>query len=980
MKKRSRLGFRIPGAIQPGEIDTTPNQFTFTDAFNEPVAQTVTSAPVTISGLATGVSVTANATGGTIDVNGDGNFQATRTVTNGSQIRARRLSANNPTSTVGVTVNISGVIDTFDITTAAAVGVPGQPGVPSGSALSASSIFVSWAPSSGSVTGYRLYRRLSVGPGAWGAPTTITGNSATVSGLSPSTGYQFYVQAFNGSGDSAVSATSSAITTPATSADPFQYGMNVSLGASYAPVRNFANMFFDADANWVNLATGRSYSVIGDNADAAHGWPKQVPAGQTIRRAIRYGWEPTDPSRPGSTYLKAGNYKIVVPTGWTPNLETVSIERNGFTNLVVAGNVLTFSIPDAFASHTVWLQLTQNTGSAFANLPPGPTSIQVYEVRDEALLATNPYAIYPEALNIYAGFRLLRFADAGTVNGVYCWREPTDCPPKTHFMGGYWPMEIIAEFTRQVSARTTGGTGAHVQLPSFVDRANPSTDATTDQIAWFPWPQINNTFGKQRAAISQGVTSTTITLDAGANSSDDHYNGLVVALFGSGIYATITDYVGATRVATIDSWVGGTPTGTPRYITDPTDVPANGTDMGFMHYEASSGYLALGLPDAGPWRVINRTRYFCQLANPATPTTPMPLNTVDRGEPVVTQLRNYETGWNTLLTRLHTEWPDMPRIVVAPFLETWNGQYLHQSIENSWGAYLHNGTRTIQDYTLGHVEFTLIAWKLAVALYGKPKVPYIIESGVSPGNSRVVDVPDRNGHISLNTPMHSILEQISIATYYSMVQVAIPPYGTIDFRNDPTMTTDEIFRRLGNGTMNEPSPLVSQATVEALMAANGDNIPPSVFLLHTRSSLHLTSLLLRVWMNKLSESGKTLGVHYRFHAYEDGNHQRNDRTAPGTMFDTVMRFQDQFIAWNFGNDPTIQAFRADRVAFLNSFNFTTVMQFHAIGNWTARGAFQGQVATQVQQFSILPFAGAEDLYPNLRHSYDHLKQYDAGAI
>jgi hypothetical protein len=764
------------------------------------------------------------------------------------------------------------------------------------------------------------------------------------------------------------------------SASAFQYGMHVSQATAYEPTRTFANMFFDSDTGWTNLSTGRNYSRFGDEPDAAHGWPKQVPAGQTIRRAVKYMWMPTDPSRPGSTYLKATTYRCVVPAGWTPNLETVSAERNGWTSLVIAGNVMTWTVPNAYSAHTVWLQLTQNTGSPFADLPPGPTSIQIYETRDQALLASDPYAMYPEALDFHAGFDILRFADQATVNGGYEWRRVSDCPPLSHMMGGYWPIEMIAKVCRQVSARTVGGTGAHVQMPTLIDRCNPSSDAVTDQFAFFPWPQINGTFGRQRAAISQGVTSTTITLDAGASSSDDQYNGLVVALFGSGIYATITDYVGATRVATIDAWVGGTPTGTPRYITDPGEVPQNGATVGFMHYEAPTGYAVHGLPDFGPWVVINRSRYFFQVAHPNTPTIPVQLNTVERGDSISTELRNYESAWQTLLTRLHTEWPEMPRIVVAPFLETWNGGYLGLGIEQSHGAHVHNGLRTYQDYVLGHTEFSLICWKLAVALYGKSRVPYALETGISPQNSRIVDVPDRNGHISLNTTMANILEEVSIATYYSMMLEAVPPYGTVDWRNDPALTTTEVFRRLGTGEMNEPGPINTQAQIEALMATHSNNVPVSVLRLLTGSALHLLGLSCRLWMNKMTEYSKTLGVDYRFRGYEDGNHQRNDRTAPGTMFDTIMQFQDQYIAWNFGNDSTIQAFRADRVALLNAFNFTRTMHFHAVGNWTGRGAFEGQVPTQTQLFSLLPWYGAETQYPNLRHAYDHAKQHYAGEI
>lgn len=61
-----------------------------------------------------------------------------------------------------------------------------------------------------------------------------------------------------------------------------------------------------------------------------------------------------------------------------------------------------------------------------------------------------------------------------------------------------------------------------------------------------------------RANTAQGCTSTTITLDAGASATDDAYNGQGITITGgTGLTTTrqvrhITDYVGSTKVATIN--------------------------------------------------------------------------------------------------------------------------------------------------------------------------------------------------------------------------------------------------------------------------------------------------------------------------------------------------------------------------------------------------------------------------------------------
>jgi hypothetical protein len=69
-----------------------------------------------------------------------------------------------------------------------------------------------------------------------------------------------------------------------------------------------------------------------------------------------------------------------------------------------------------------------------------------------------------------------------------------------------------------------------------------------------------------RSGTAQAGSSTTITLDAGASSEDDHYNGLFISITsgtGSGQAAQqITDYVGSTRVATVGGTFSPTPNGT----------------------------------------------------------------------------------------------------------------------------------------------------------------------------------------------------------------------------------------------------------------------------------------------------------------------------------------------------------------------------------------------------------------------------------
>ncbi|MEU5238197.1 glycoside hydrolase family 18 protein [Streptomyces lydicus] len=85
-------------------------------------------------------------------------------------------------------------------------GVPASPGGLAAGAVTSSSVALSWNPVAGA-TGYTVYR-----DGA--KDRTVSGTSATVTGLSPATAYRFQVTAGNAAGESARSAEVSATTAP----------------------------------------------------------------------------------------------------------------------------------------------------------------------------------------------------------------------------------------------------------------------------------------------------------------------------------------------------------------------------------------------------------------------------------------------------------------------------------------------------------------------------------------------------------------------------------------------------------------------------------------------------------------------------------------------------------------------------------------------------------------------------------------------
>jgi Cellulose binding domain/Glycosyl hydrolases family 18/Fibronectin type III domain len=85
-------------------------------------------------------------------------------------------------------------------------GAPGTPGNPSVTGSTNSSISLSWGASSGTVTGYRVYEGSTV-------RATVTGTSATISGLGSCQTRTYTVAAYNGTGESGRSAPATGTTT-----------------------------------------------------------------------------------------------------------------------------------------------------------------------------------------------------------------------------------------------------------------------------------------------------------------------------------------------------------------------------------------------------------------------------------------------------------------------------------------------------------------------------------------------------------------------------------------------------------------------------------------------------------------------------------------------------------------------------------------------------------------------------------------------
>jgi chitinase len=132
-------------------------------------------------------------------------------------------------------------------------GTPATPGTPSATAT-ASAITVTWPAVSGA-TGYRVYEGSSL-------RATVSGTSATISGLGACETHTYAVAAYNAAGESARSAPVSATTTGCQQADLPRHALIGYLHASFANGSGYVRMA-DVPAAWdvINLAFGEPTSV-----------------------------------------------------------------------------------------------------------------------------------------------------------------------------------------------------------------------------------------------------------------------------------------------------------------------------------------------------------------------------------------------------------------------------------------------------------------------------------------------------------------------------------------------------------------------------------------------------------------------------------------------------------------------------------------------------------------------------------------------
>ncbi|MEV7036997.1 glycoside hydrolase family 18 protein [Amycolatopsis sp. NPDC051061] len=134
-------------------------------------------------------------------------------------------------------------------------GTPGAPGTPATGGVTTNSIALSWGAAAGTVTGYRVYEGNT-------AVATVTGTSATISGLKACETHSYAVAAYNSAGESPKSSTTSATTTGCVDTGLPKHSLIGYLHSSFANGSGYVRMA-DVPAAWdiIDLAFGEPTSV-----------------------------------------------------------------------------------------------------------------------------------------------------------------------------------------------------------------------------------------------------------------------------------------------------------------------------------------------------------------------------------------------------------------------------------------------------------------------------------------------------------------------------------------------------------------------------------------------------------------------------------------------------------------------------------------------------------------------------------------------
>ncbi len=154
------------------------------------------------------------------------------------------------------------------------------------------------------------------------------------------------------------------------------------------------------------------------------------------------------------------------------------------------------------------------------------------------------------------------------------------------------PTTSVALSNTYVFGLQSGGLGDVADAVWDEARSGHTTDGT--------FGQINQAV---RSGTAQGGGTNTITLDASASATDDLYNGClvwIVSSTGAGQAGVITDYVGSTKVATVDNNWRTNPNSSSVFVILPGSLGLTSATLASSVWDAStSTYNSAGTFGAG---------------------------------------------------------------------------------------------------------------------------------------------------------------------------------------------------------------------------------------------------------------------------------------------------------------------------------------------------------------------------------------------
>ncbi|SCL50811.1 Chitinase [Micromonospora eburnea] len=148
---------------------------------------------------------------------------------------------------------------------------PGVPGTPTLGSITNTSVALSWGPSSGTVTGYRVYEGTTI-------RADTTAMSATITGLATCSTHTYAVAAYNANGESAKSGTVTVTTTGCTSAPPTPSGLtitgttNTSISLQWNASSGATGYYVYEGATRVATGTGTTATVSGLPTCSTHSY------------------------------------------------------------------------------------------------------------------------------------------------------------------------------------------------------------------------------------------------------------------------------------------------------------------------------------------------------------------------------------------------------------------------------------------------------------------------------------------------------------------------------------------------------------------------------------------------------------------------------------------------------------------------------------------------------------------------------------